>query len=219
MTLPRIIYVMGIDGSGKTTVAKWLQDVLVRKGYKVEVQWLRFNHLLSKPLLGICRVLGLTRYENIDGIRVGYHDFHRSWLVSWLFAIFQYLDAVRVTWIKVAPRLRVSDHESKILILDRFVYDIIVDVMIDTRIFHFDKSWIGKAIIELLPQDSAVLAIVRDKDQLIAARPESRIDEAFERRLALYDEIIKRYSIPCVLNDSTLDELFLKVSTQLRLVG
>jgi hypothetical protein len=49
---------------------KLLED----KGYHVYAEWLRFNHVLSKPLLGFCRLVGLTRYEKKDGIRIGYQN-------------------------------------------------------------------------------------------------------------------------------------------------
>jgi len=130
-TDPRVIYVMGIDGSGKTTVVENLSKLLEDKGYHVYAEWLRFNHVLSKPLLGFCRLVGLTRYEKKDGIRIGYHEFHRSKVISWLYIYLQYLDALRVRIFRIDPKIR---QKNCVLILDRFVYDIIIDLMIDTGI-------------------------------------------------------------------------------------
>ena len=85
--IPDLIYVMGIDGSGKSTVSEYLADELREKGYDVDVVWLRFNHVITKPLLGFCRLIGLTRYETCDGIRVGYHDFYKSSVISFFFIL------------------------------------------------------------------------------------------------------------------------------------
>lgn len=201
---PRIAYVMGIDGSGKTTVTEYLARAYGNKGYEVDVVWLRFNHVLTKPLLGLCRVLGLTRYEMIDGIRVGYHEFYRSKLISWAFVYLQYLDALRVTWSVVKPWQK---DEKKVLILDRFVYDILIDLMIDTRIERLDTTWIGRRLAALLPEEAITIPVFRNREQLLEARPESRVDRNFDERLRLYEELVRRQELTPLLNDSTLEVL------------
>ena len=203
-TRARIAYVMGIDGSGKTTVSEYLAEAYGREGYEVDVVWLRFNHVLSKPLLGLCRLLGLTRYEMVDGIRVGYHEFYRSKLVSWVFVYLQYLDALRVTLSVVRPRQK---DRKKVLILDRFVYDILVDLMIDTRIERLDMTWIGRKLAALLPEDSITIPVLRNREHLLEARPESRVDRNFDERLRLYGELVERQGLTPLINDSTLEVL------------
>jgi hypothetical protein len=200
----RMAYVMGIDGSGKTTVAEHLAHLYENHGYEVDVIWLRFNHVITKPLLGLCRVLGLTRYEMIDGIRVGYHEFHRSKLVSWAFVYLQYLDALRVSWFAVKPRQR---NRKQAVILDRFVYDILIDLMIDTRIRQLDTTWIGRKLIALLPEEAITIPVFRDREQLLEARPESRVDKNFDERLQLYEELVARQGLAPLINDSTLETL------------
>lgn len=216
MSVPRVIYVMGIDGTGKTTVVEWLAKNLREQGYQVDVQWLRFNHVLSKPLLAFCRLVGLTRYEKKNGIRVGYHDFHRSKIVSWLFVLFQYLDALRVKLTRVLPRLR---SERSVVILDRYVYDIIIDLMIDTGIDDLDSTWLGRALIGLLPEGTAVLPLVRERVALLAVRPESEVDDNFIRRLALYEQLVARQKLPAMENNASLDDLLSRVSTRLGIQG
>lgn len=214
MSVPRVIYVMGIDGTGKTTVVEWLAKTLLEQGYQVDVQWLRFNHVLSKPLLAFCRLAGLTRYEKKNGIRVGYHDFHRSKIVSWLFVLFQYLDALRVKLTRVLPRLR---SERGVVILDRYVYDIIIDLMIDTGIDDLDSTWLGRALIKLLPEGTVVLSLVREHGALLAARPESAVDDNFLRRLKLYEHLVTRQKLLVLENNSSLDDLLAMVSTRVGL--
>lgn len=209
MMVPKVIYLMGIDGSGKTTVVEWLERTLKEEGYEVCTYWLRFNHSLSKPLLAFCRLVGLTRYEHIEEIRVGYHEFYRSRSISWLYVFFQYLDALRVMQFKVKPSLR---KRNTVVILDRYVYDIIVDLEIDTGIKNLDCSFWGRALIRLLPKNTFVLPISRCRDALLMARPESQVDKNFENRLKLYSEVVIRQNLICVKNDSTLDELLCEIS-------
>lgn len=209
MSIPRLIYVMGIDGAGKSTVVEWLARALTEKGKCVEVRWLRFNHFFSKPLLGFCRLMGLTRYETIHGIRVGYHNFYRSRLVSWFFVVLQYLDALRVRWLWIAPRLRRGD---RILILDRFIYDILVDLMVDTRITDLDRHPLGKAFLRLLPEGSLILFVVRDKEKLLEVRPESKVDRNFSLRMDLYLALSARQGLIPLQNNGDLESLFCEVA-------
>lgn len=208
-SIPRVIYVMGIDGAGKSTVVEWLAHTLGESGRRVEVRWLRFNHFFSKPLLGFCRLMGLTRYETIRGVRVGYHDFHRSRLVSWIFIALQYLDALRVRWLWMAPRLWRSD---RILILDRFIYDILVDLMVDTRIMDLDQRAIGEAFCKLLPKGALVLFVTRDKDKLLEVRPESNVDRNFPVRMELYHALSGRHGLVPLYNNGDLESLFGEVA-------
>lgn len=70
-----IIYITGPDGSGKTTYLEEIQRFFNEKGNRTNYVWLRSPKILSKPLMAYCRLAGLTRYKNIDGIRYGGHEF------------------------------------------------------------------------------------------------------------------------------------------------
>lgn len=201
---PRVIYITGIDGSGKSTVSEHLAARLREAGYEVDILWLRFNHVISKPLLGLCRVLGLTRYEVRDGIRVGYHDFYRSKIVSWLFIFSQYLDALRVRYLKLGPRLA---GDGKVIILDRYVYDILIDVMTDTRINDLHRGRVGRAFKRLLPQGVVTILVNRDLERVLEVRPEGRVDDNFLRRYEFYKELAEDPSVNTIHNDSSLDSL------------
>ncbi len=207
LKLPRVSYVMGIDGSGKTTVSEHLSNKMTARGYKVKSHWLRFNHVISKPLLGLCRVIGLTRYETVNGIQVGYHDFHRSKIISWLFIFVQYLDAVRVKFLKVNPS---ASGTKSVLILDRYVYDILVDVMVDTKMHSLHKSWIGHAFINLLPRNSKVILVDRTLEEVLIVRPEGKVDDNFESRFYFYQQLKYNEDIYVITNNGTLDELLAK---------
>lgn len=207
--VPRVICVTGIDGCGKTTVVEWLRTRLREEGYRADVLWLRFNHVFTRPLLAICRLVGLTRYETVGDVRVGYHEFHRSRVVSWLFVLLQYLDAARVRWLRIAPRLR---DETRVVILDRFVHDILVDIMVDTGITDLDRKFLGRALLRLLPPGTLVLPLARDAGQLLEARPESHVDRNFPVRLRLYEATRARLSLVELHNDGTLEQLLAQVA-------
>jgi thymidylate kinase len=204
MPVPKLIYVMGIDGSGKSTVSEHLAQKLREQGYTVNVEWLRFNHVLSKPLLGLCRLIGLTRYETHDGIRVGYHDFHRSRMISWLFVLFQYLDAMRVKYFKIMPGIK---GDRNVLILDRYVYDILVDVMVDTGMDTLHEGRMGRAFLRLLPPDTRLILVNRELDRVLDARPEGRVDQNFIKRYRHYQAIAAHADVNTIDNNGPLADL------------
>ena len=208
-SIPKVIYVMGIDGSGKTTVSEYLAEQIRARGYRVNILWLRFNHVFSKPLLGLCRILGLTRYQSYDGIRVGYHDFYRSRIISWLFVFGQYLDALRVKYFKILPHIKA---DKSVLILDRYVYDILVDVMVDTRISGLDKGRMGRKFKKLLPPGTLILMVDRELSEILEVRPEGKVDENFETRYQFYKNMDENDGVTTIKNDGSLGDLLRKAA-------
>lgn len=212
--IPAIINVTGIDGSGKTTVVEWLAESFSRMGYEVDVRWLRFNHVFTKPLLLFCRLAGLTRYETVNGIKVGYHEFYRSRLVSWLFVYLQYLDALRVYYLYVRGG---TNAVNRVLLLDRYVYDILIDIKIDTRIENLERTRIGKALLRLLPEGSMVLPVLRQEHQVLDARPESRVDRNFPNRFRFYEAMPEKFGLKEIRNDGSLEDLEIAVAERVGL--
>ena len=201
---PNLIYVMGIDGSGKSTVSEHLAKQYRDKGYDVDILWLRFNHVISKPLLGLCRLLGYTKYETCDGIRVGYHDFYKSSVISYLFIWVQYLDALRVKYTKILPILKRQNH---IIILDRYIYDILIDIAVDTRKKDLLSSGLAKRFKKLLPDDAITILVSRKFSDIIEVRPEGKVDRNFEARYLHFEDLKDDESINVVDNSGTLNEL------------
>jgi thymidylate kinase len=120
----RLVYIAGNDGTGKTTQAELLLTSLRALGIPSQYVWLRYPQYLSLPVLGLSRLLRVTRYETVDGRRVGRWEFHRArWLASLLLWC-RVVDARIARRRLIEPLLR----RGETVVLDRFVYDIAVDV-------------------------------------------------------------------------------------------
>ena len=200
----KIIYVMGIDGSGKSTIAEHLASRYREEGFNVDILWLRFNHVITKPLLAFCRLTGLTKYETVNGIRVGYHNFYKSSIISSLFIFFQYLDAIRVRYTKILPKLK---DENNVLILDRYVYDILIDIAVDTGNKNIFQSWMARKYRELLPENVVTILVQRDLKDILIVRPEGKVDRNFESRYHYFQELDGVSNINTIKNDKALDDL------------
>lgn len=207
---PPIIYFTGLDGSGKTTFVNMLAEEFRRQGVPVKVAWLRMSHYLSKPLLLFCRIVGLTEYEEIDGVHVGYHHFYRSKVVSWLYILLRGID----TWFDALFRVYLPARVlRKTVICDRYVLDAIIDLMVDTHV-NLERTIIWKSLSALIPHGTVVFFIERDDRFVRNCRPEMVREEVFLQRKRLYMSVFKNRAIR-VDNDSTIENAFNLILEQL----
>lgn len=194
----KIIALSGVDGCGKTSVINELRKALSGQGRESRHVWLRYNHYLTKFLLALCRFLGFTKYENIDGVRIGYHEFYRSKIISYLFILLTYLDTFIATLVTIYIPAVFS---HKVIICDRWIFDIMVDLEVDTGIGFIQENFLSKVFKRMIPKGARCFLIQRDQLELIKARKESVLDKNFLKRLELY----QRHSIDpliCVVNNS-----------------
>ncbi len=197
----KIIIVSGIDGSGKTTIIEAVKSELARQGCESRYVWLRYNHYLTKFLLAFCRVIGLTKYEHFEKSRVGYHNFHKSKLISWLFILLTFIDTLGVSIYKVyLPSL----FSKKTTICDRWVIDILIDLEVDTRLDFSHGSFVSRLFKYLLPSDSHYFIIKRESDVVRKARDESMNDRNFPRRYSLYERHSGEPGVQLIDNNGTL---------------
>ena len=105
--LPTLISIVGVDGSGKTTLASWLVDELAAQGHRPVLVWSRFRNYLSKPLLALTRLTGHNYYRTVDGVKFGFHDFERLVGYRELFAVLQAID------VNIAAYARIADSTLK----------------------------------------------------------------------------------------------------------
>ena len=189
----RIVVVSGVDGSGKSTIIGGLERVLRASGYSTCTPWLRYNHYLTRGVLGVARWVGLTRYETRGGRRVvGYHEFHRWPLLSAMFVVSTFLDTLAASVAKVyipAYLLR------RIVICDRWVPDILVDVAMDTGRRTLNQGAVWKAFWLLIPRQAKTFVVTRDASDLLDCREANRLDRNFTARLKMYGDL-------CRLSDS-----------------
>ncbi len=202
---PPIIYFTGLDGSGKTTFVNMLAEALRRQGWPVKVVWLRMSHYLSKPLLLYCRLVGLTEYENINGVRVGYHHFYRSKIVSYLYIFLRGID----TWFDALFRVYIpARFFGKTIICDRYIFDALIDLMVDTHL-NLENSFVWNQLCKFIPKTSLIFFIERDDIYVRSCRPEMIWDELFFLRKSHYIKVFKSRAIR--VNNNTIENTFAQI--------
>ena len=156
--LESIIFLSGIDGSGKTTLAKSLVEALKNKGIEVNYVWYRWTAFFSYPLLALCRALGYTKRQRYLVVR----EYHRNVAIATLWAILYPLDYVLCSLAKI----RIMRKANSVIVFDRFIPDMIADVIFQTRI-NILKRFVGKIIISHLKREN-FLGIILDVNEEVA---------------------------------------------------
>lgn len=203
-----MICLFGVDGVGKTTHAEKILKKYKDNNYIVKYRWFRFHHFISMLILAYGRLFGLTIYENIDGELIGRHEFYRSKVISFLYPWFLFIDTIPHFFFKIYLPLR----SGEIVICDRFVYDTLVDIMVDIENFNLYNKLVGRLFIRLIPKKSKFILIDLDED-LIRSRRKDLINEpSLTLRRKLYQNIAEKFGIPIVNNDSNIEETQKKIN-------
>lgn len=192
----KAIYITGPDGSGKTSYIKEIEHKLLKQKLKYKHIWLRSPKITSKPLMLFCRITGLTKYKVIDGVKYGKHEFYRSKFVSWLYPILQYIDFV-IKWNLENRKLK----RSEILLFDRHALDTLIDIMVDTNKMNLHKKRIGKAFINLVPENSSIV-VMDVNDTLIRERKKDTLhDEHLSQKVKAYKLVSESLGLKVIDNN------------------
>lgn len=137
---------MGIDGSGKTTVARSLHEALTNAGISSTYLWCGwrgFESWLFKPFAGQTKN-AMTRRGNAEGIASAHEKIPFFDLLRW----FDY-------FIRVCPALIASLLKNTIVIADRYAYDVILELRSDGSKSHRLVVW----LLKLFPEPTIVFYI------------------------------------------------------------
>ncbi len=181
---PRLIVVSGMDGTGKSTHAKALVEVLRARGFRTLYRRLRFPFVLSVPLLIVARLRGRSYELREGGHVVRVHAFGSSPFLRLLFPLTVFLDLSFATWILV----RLPMAMGWTVVCDRFVADSLVDVAASCEMETIPSS-LRDLYESLVPDDAAALLLTASSAILLKRRPELAVDPSFSRRVRLYDEL------------------------------
>jgi len=129
---PELVVIFGIDGCGKTTQGKLLQERLKKAGYSVGYAWSRRELFLLKPFVTFVKRFILREKDRIEGekhdeITQGRHSFFSHLFIqkAWFWvSLIEY--RILLFWRVFRPS-RLKD----VLVCDRYLPDAIVDIAVN----------------------------------------------------------------------------------------
>lgn len=202
---PRLICIIGPDGTGKTTQAKMLIDKLKKEGIDCEYKWFRFHHFFSLPLLALARLMGLSEVKTLkSGRKIGYHYFYESKVISSLYSMLLLLDTFIFALAKIYIPVKIF---KKTIVCDRFVYDTLVDLMTSTGNYSIYNTTIGKLFVRLIPKESKIVMLIADEDVLRKRREDIMEDKALNLKIKLYKKLTQEFNIPMIDASLSVEEV------------
>jgi thymidylate kinase len=121
----RLVCIVGIDGAGKTTLARSLVTALQQQGEPAVYLYGKTWPAISRLLMSLGRVVLLGSHDIWQD-----HDLYtsskkqtmRSPLLSGLYTVAIWLDYYSQIWVKLAPHL----FSQRTVVADRYVYDVVI---------------------------------------------------------------------------------------------
>jgi thymidylate kinase len=207
----KMICLIGIDGSGKTTHARELIDNLHKSGIKCKYVWFGTAYFFAYPFMIASRMLGFTTtHQTKSGLIVSEHKYYENKAISGIWPWVQFLDAMIFVNLLVKPLL----WRGFTVVCDRFIPDIVVDLMVDTNDRELHKSLVGQLMFRLMPR-SLLLVNIDVNEKTVQRRKNDVLGLGYLRRKRNGYQIISHYlevptvsaEAPFVFVQQHLDEL------------
>ena len=200
----------GIDGSGKTTLAKALVDKLEENNIKSKYVYNRYKPIITRPLMVIARILFL-RGKNILANYAEHSEAKRRIFKNRIVSrAYHYLLLFDYFW-QVLFQVRLPLMLGANIICDRYIYDtVITDIAIDlnystTKVKNILES---RVYSSLFPKPSLIFLV--DVPEEIAYQRKSDIPsiEYLKKRRGIYLDIGKKCDMVILDGTKSLEELY-----------
>lgn len=198
-----LICIIGIDGAGKTTLAKSIMVELTKKGIPVEYRWGKFESYLLRFFILVKNKLLVREKdwrENYEKSLEIKKNLLRNNFVS---RLYEYFVLINYTF-QVISKITIPLKLGKNVICDRYVYDTIVDMVIDLGYSDEKVKRRLSQLFILLPSPDIFFFI--DVPEEVAFRRKDDIPslEFLKIKKEVYLKILKflkaRGAMVCVIN-------------------
>lgn len=201
-TNSRVYFLIGVDGSGKTTITKWLVDICKKRNISCQIIWSRFNNYISIPFIALTKISKHCYYQNIMGTKFGYHNYERLFLLKYIFFFLQMIDVNIATFFHIKRKI----NKKNITICERGPYDTLIDVISDTGLFSILNSKISYLYYFQVNKKKNVIYIKRNYHEIIISRPELAYDNKLKLRIKMYENLAQKNKWHVVDNNGSLEK-------------
>jgi len=199
-----LIVFTGIDGSGKTTLAKNLTLTLRKNNINAKYVYNTYRPLLLLPAISLARITllrGKHMYNNPEGKRA--QKIIRNRAVSNLYMYLVIFDYCFQTFFKVKIPLMFG----KILICDRYVYDLVINFVAELDLSVKEMKKLLAKLFYVLPKPDMVFLV--DVNEEVAYKRKSDIPskEFLAIRRSIYLSIANQYEMEVLDGTKMLEKL------------
>lgn len=209
-----LICFTGIDGSGKTTLAKALVGHLGSRGIPSRYVYGRLQPIILWPVFLVGRVLFLRRKDMYRDY-VGYSQAKKGLLENRILSTVYECLVLFDYFFQITMKIRLPLAIGRDIVCDRYVYDtVITDLAVD---LNYPQWRIGKALgryLWLFPKPDLVFLI--DVPEEIANQRKDDVPSVkyLEERRRLYLQVGREHGMTILDGSKGLDELKIAVQTE-----
>lgn len=203
-----IICLTGVDGAGKTTLAKMLTNSLNSGNKKFKYIHARSIPLISRPVIFLGELIFLHK-ENISNDYSKYNHRKKSVIIkhSFLSKVYEYIclcDYTLQSFIKLNLHI-IQNHN---IICDRYIYDdIISDLSVDLNYSKEKLIRIINQVLSILPKPDKIILIDVPEETAYSRKHDIYSVDYIKERRKIYLEMAKEYSMFILDGTKTTKEL------------
>ena len=148
-----ILVLTGVDGSGKTTIAREITKHLVTKGFKVRMVWVKSLHTLAYLIyVFYSKLWGIEYIVNPTGRIVEHYCTQWMRKLGTLWIIIEFISVI--PWIIIVYLYNIMGY---LVICDRFLIDFLVTVSLRSRNILWPwRSIIGKFLLKIQSRNPTI---------------------------------------------------------------
>jgi len=208
-----LVCFVGIDGSGKTTIAKSMINDMEQLGIRCRYVWSRGTPKVFMPLITFVKKFILRTSRRVLSTDEG-NPFNRSLasntLLSRLWRTMLIIDSL----LQVTFSVRIPLKMGTVVVCDRYIFDQMVDIAVDLRLSTIQlERWANNSVYKLFPRPD--LTFLMDIDEAKAfARQQSDVRSVSELGLRrAHYQLLSRINHMIVIDAS---EEYATVSREIR---
>ena len=204
----KLICFTGIDGSGKTTLAKGLVETMEKKGIRYKYVYGRLEPFILRPFIAIGRKIFLrgkdmfrdyTEYSSTKNGAIEHHSF--------LFTFYRYI-LLFDYFLQLLFKIRIPLMLGRNIVCDRYVYDtVITDLSVDMNLSKSEIKDLIKRFFYIAKKPDLTFLIDLPEEIAFQRKEDTPSIEYLKKRRDIYLDIGREEGMVALDGSRSLDDL------------